>query len=313
MPHLFLTLLTLSVVIDGRWILPEKRQLADRIVLPDVLNQLLELSKPHLEKEARAKFPGSYGSCTANPPQPCQEQGALYSEKKTWYKVLVRWIGGLNDLEIKSMSLAPIEVNSTELEFNMQLLFHNLPMSIKLDGCAPVVGCTNLFDNRDSCCGDDKVVSLKVKLNCHEDKPFLRDIKVKDVNISPKLEVKASAFGKFDIKLKDITDDVEKQLEETAATYLEVEAIEGLNSVINSLAGDSVYCKDPPPTPAPTKKGTATPSSPSSPPPAKTTDGQNTDDGQISIGGININSSPETRSVSFIISFLVFLVALINF
>lgn len=132
--------------------------------------------------------------------------------------------------------------------------------SIRLEACVPFVSCHEVFDNQDSCCGPDKTLTLRAKITCHEDKPFLRTPVIELVNIQPPLTVKANLFADVDIK-KDITADAVGALKETAQEFLEGDAMKELSSLLDTLAGgDSVYCKAPPPTEAPTEAPTVAPS-----------------------------------------------------
>ena len=226
------------------------RGLSSNVVLPDTLQDAIGLLKPVLQKEVVKSFPASYGNCNdKDPPLPCEDTGGdLYYQKNSWSSVRIRWIAGLNDIQIETLDYN-WDAETLEMSLKLVLLFPSLPMSIRAEACVPHIGCAAAFDNTDACCGPDRRLEATLKMSCSDSFPHLHSGSINNVQITPPLEVQANILGKYNLKLQDITGQVEAEIKKTAQGFLNGETMDDLNNVIRDIGGDSlITCKPLPPT-----------------------------------------------------------------
>ncbi|KAH9106652.1 hypothetical protein AeMF1_017792 [Aphanomyces euteiches] len=209
-------------------------------VLPDVLATLIAAYKPLLGNYAKSQLPATIGNCGQdNPPLPCSESGNLYETTNTFYKVRARWISGINTMTLNSLN-ATFD-DSGNMALTLAVNFAQLPMSLKVDGCGGFLGCVNVLDNSDSCCGSNKTVVMTATANCSESYPFITGFAVATTKITPAINVQIDILGKmFDVR--DVTPSIESGLKDAAGNFLAAKGVDLLNTEIKSLFGDKIYC-----------------------------------------------------------------------
>lgn len=218
--------------------------LPSAVVLPEVLDQILNTIKPTMTDILQAQFPASIGRCKdreSPAPQPCEEIGDLATQKSGVHRVRARWIGIMNLARVETLAYVPAADNANPNRFGIQLglRFPELPLSLKVQACVPLIGCTTILDNvGESCCGREKLLLTTMVVTCHEDGlPFLRAPALASVSITPPMEVKVKG-----VKVKDITSDVERQLQGGLEELLTQGLLGDLNREIQKMVGHEIVC-----------------------------------------------------------------------
>ena len=212
------------------------------VVLPEVMELILQSIKPTMSDILQAKLPASIGNCNdldSLAPRPCKEIGDLVVHQSCEQKVRARWIGIINLAQVEILSYLPPVEDPHRWGIQIGLRFPELPLSLKVQACSPVIGCSTVLDNvGESCCGSDKLLQMVMYVTCHEDGyPFLRQPALADVSITPPMEVKVKG-----VKVKDITSMVESQLQEGLQQLLTQGLMQDLNSEIRKMIGDHIVC-----------------------------------------------------------------------
>lgn len=207
------------------------------VSLPDQFAKLAKVFKPQIRRLAQQHLPKTYGNChDKNPPRKCEHHGGnLYQEQTTFYKVKARWITGINDLHMRDLSVVRLE--DGRLAIAMMVQMTNLPMSLRLEACSPLLGCgLMLWDNESGCCGRNKRIWATITISCSSQAPYLRHAKLESLKMD-KIQVHNSIFGKYKVKLADVTKSAEDGVKTALGNFLRSDAINELNGVIQSLYG----------------------------------------------------------------------------
>ncbi|RHZ11766.1 hypothetical protein DYB26_010342, partial [Aphanomyces astaci] len=236
-------------------------------VLPDVLSALLDAYKPLLSGFAQANLPATIGNCKeANAPTNCTDIGNLYDVKNTFYRVKVRWISGINTMRLDDIAVT-FDDKDGSMALTVKVYFAKLPVSLLVEACAGVLGCATFLDTTKSCCGTAKTVTMTATAKCSERPPFLHSFVVGNATISPGIAFTIDVFG-HTFKVADITSYIIQGVKDSAGKFLATQGLTLVNSQLQSIFGDKVYCSrssrdaDKPPLSPVTMPPTMTPDAP---------------------------------------------------
>ncbi|RHY83053.1 hypothetical protein DYB37_000873 [Aphanomyces astaci] len=236
-------------------------------VLPDVLSALLDAYKPLLSGFAQANLPATIGNCKeANAPANCTDIGNLYNVKNTFYRVKVRWISGINTMRLDDIAVT-FDDKDGSMALTVKVYFAQLPASFLVEACAGVLGCSTFLDTTKSCCGTAKTVTMTATAKCSERPPFLHSFVVGNATISPGIAFTIDVFG-HTFKVADITSYIIQGVKDSAGKFLATQGLTLVNSQLQSIFGDKVYCSrssrdaDKPPLSPVTMPPTMTPDAP---------------------------------------------------
>lgn len=213
---------------------PEKRRIKS---IPDELDKFVQFFKPYVQEVVEEKAPASVGDCATgihHPPQPCEQIGPLLVLKTNWYKTIGRWIAGLNQARLTTLSFDVLQPNV--LGFYAAIELPKLSMSMRAEGC--VFGmCKTLFDDADSCCGTNKHFMALISVDCSPTEPYLTNLNVEYTNIFPSIKLRPG--GKFNFA--DLTIMTEKIIMEQMLGIVPDDILDQLNRYIPQIIGRYEY------------------------------------------------------------------------
>ncbi|ETW01811.1 hypothetical protein H310_06387 [Aphanomyces invadans] len=210
-------------------------------VLPDVLSTLLDAYKPLLSGYAQANLPATIGNCKeGNAPSNCTNVGNLYEVKETFYHVKARWISGLNTMRLDDVAVK-FDESSGAMTLSLKLYFAQLPASLLVEACAGSLGCAKFLDSTKTCCGTAKTVAMTATAKCSERAPFLHAFAISDATILPGISLTIDVMG-HTFEVADITKSVIQGVKDSAGNFLATQGMDLINSQLQSVFGDKVYC-----------------------------------------------------------------------
>lgn len=203
--------------------------------LPDQLNRLGNVMRPQIRNLAAQHLPKTYGNCKErNPPAKCEEGGNLYVKRQRLYKVKARWISGINDLNLDSFAVAPMD--DGRLNISLVIRTTDLPMSLRLETCTRLTGCVKLWDNTSACCGKNKRLWATIIASCNTQSPYLRNPILSFLHMD-QIKVYNKIFGKYKVKLADVTKAAENGVKQAVRGFLTSNLIDDANGLLKSLYG----------------------------------------------------------------------------
>lgn len=191
---------------------------------PDFMkvNLVLERALPLLNDVLHRTLPATLGDCQAAdgagtaPPAPCIGNSAVYESKSTGsmgpsQEALVRWVTGLNTVELSEVSLLVIPDSEKPIKVEIRGSMVDIKMSIRVQQCLLSV-CETLWDNMDGCCEPQRTFELIVGTDCVDGAngtPVLGDFEMERFKIAT-IELEEEFLGIFNEKVTDLTPKVKK-------------------------------------------------------------------------------------------------------
>jgi len=187
------------------------------------VNHSLGLVLPLLNEVLNETMPVALGDCSiGNPPTPCAGDSPLYTARGggmgTNFDILVRWVSGVNTVQIESLALHVIPDSSKPIQLEVRGTIMALKMSIRVKHCILNV-CRTLWDNADGCCQPNRDFELIIATDCVDGADGyaqLGEFKIEWFDIDP-ITLSESFLGVVKSQIADLTPKVRSSVKKATA------------------------------------------------------------------------------------------------
>ena len=201
--------------------------------IPDALKKLLTAAQPLLDVIIYNNLPASVGDCTAGAPEPCQENGPLFSFRKLGIKATGDWIGGTDTIAVQELVIDSLNGSTISVYFDITM--EEMPVQLNIAHCGPKK-CRTFLKNTITCCGNTpRHIRGLLHIPCTSlSSPYLGSPVLDYVNIFP--DVTITPFGN-NFSVGNITSNVQNAVQNAVADLITVESIKTLNYFVKTVLG----------------------------------------------------------------------------